>query len=361
MILNAGDSRPRKHDAPITCVIPTKNEAHNLSHALTSVRWCDEIIVVDMESDDATIDVARAFGAKVLTVARRPDFDMSRKIGLDAARNDWVLSLDADEMVPKRLAFALRSIVGRSEHDVVIMPRLNFKFGIQRRGGLWPDYQRRLYRKHAVAFVPTVHEYLQLTSARLSWLPQEDSLSLHHFNYTPIANQIAKLNTYTSTAAMYAASARVNGGRVTGFTRFVSLYFKHKGAVEGIPGLWWSAHQAFYDCFEHRKRLAFEVDGSTAAIEREIDEVNRETTELAAARIGCASPRHAASLRWLVRRLAAELYRSRFHGWPSVQGAFRDLALEVKVWEGLIGHAMAVQAQDAMRSLLAEQWHQGTE
>jgi hypothetical protein len=343
----------------ISCVIPTRNEAHNLSHAMASLGWCDEVVVVDMESTDGTPDTARALGARVVAVEQNPDFNMSRKVGLDAARNEWVLALDADEMVPPALAGALSDLVRGSDYDVAVMPRLNFKFGIQRGGSLWPDFQRRLYRKDAVRFVSAIHQYLEIKSERVKWFPVRDELALHHFNYSPLDQQVAKLNKYTSTDAVYAREgSNASLGRL-GLSRFAALHVKHGGWKDGIPGFWWSAHSAFYDMTQQRKWLELAAAGTVSETERVIEQLNRDTSLDAAARVERGKSRHAVSVARVARKFISALRPARSHDsivWRAAHDAFHDLVVEMKVWEMVSGRAMAERAQDEMRAALAAQW-----
>jgi glycosyltransferase involved in cell wall biosynthesis len=343
----------------ISCVIPTRNEAHNLAHALASLHWCDEVVVVDMESTDGTPELALSLGARVMAVEHSPDFNLSRKFGLDAARNEWVLALDADEMVPPALAEALLDVAHGSKYDVGVMPRLNFKFGIQRGGSLWPDYQRRLYRKDAVGFVTAIHQYLEIRSKRVKWLPVRDELALHHFNFSPLAQQIEKLNKYTTTDALYAHEPTAGSLSRIGLRRFAALHVKHGGWKEGIPGFWWSAHSAFYDMAQHNKWLEFTSKGTVEETQRFIEQLNRETSIAAKIRLDRGERRHTVSLARSAWKFATSLRPSGSLDsavWRAASNAFRDLLLEMKVWEMVEGRTMAERAQDETRSALASQW-----
>jgi hypothetical protein len=347
----------------ITCVVPTRNEARNLPHAIASLRWCDEVIVVDMESSDGTPELARSLGANVLHVEYRPDFDMSRKVGLDAARAEWVLALDADEIVPRPLAEAISELVRGSQYDVALIPRVNFKFGLQRGGSLWPDYQRRLYRKGAVEFVSAIHRYLEIKSSRVKWFAPQGELALYHFNYSPLEQQLHKLNKYTSTEALFAPRNTAVPPAWSGLARFASLHFKHGAWREGIPGLWWSGQASFYDLAQRRKRLEVIADGTMAGTEGEIAQLNRETSAQALAAVQQGQYRCEASFMRLAYKLLSHLGcadSSQHHIWVAACAAFRDLTLEVKVWEMTAGRAMAERAQDEMRAVLMELWAKRT-
>jgi glycosyltransferase involved in cell wall biosynthesis len=342
----------------ISCVIPTKNEARNLPHVLRTVQWCDEVIVVDMESVDDTARIAADSGARVVGVPNDPDFNSSRKVGLQAARTEWILALDADEMVPVGLAEALKAFATAGRADLALIPRLNFKLGCQRGGGLWPDYQRRFYRRDAVEFVPSTHDYLICRSDRIEFLPAEAGIALHHFNYIPLADEIGKLNRYTSADVTIASSGAAVPLWMPPKT-FASLYLKHGGRKEGRPGLWWAAFRAFTDLVLRQKSLEHRKTGGVSTTESEIDWLNRETSARALQRISERGPGDAAApLRLLLTFLRRVVGRGSRSGrvWGASLAAFHDLALEMKVWELAEGRSMAERAQHEMREVLAAQW-----
>src|SRR5205809_791168 len=97
------DDRPS-----ISAIILTLNEEKRLPYALRSVTpWVDEIVVVDMQSDDRTVDIAREMGAKIYTHERVEFFESARALGLEKSSGDWILVLDADELIPAPLSHTL--------------------------------------------------------------------------------------------------------------------------------------------------------------------------------------------------------------------------------------------------------------
>ncbi|PYU89881.1 MAG: glycosyltransferase family 2 protein, partial [Acidobacteria bacterium] len=111
----------------ISVVVNTLNEEKNLPYALRSVRsWVDEIVVVDMHSQDRTVEIAREYGAKVYSHEPMGFVEPARAFAVAQAGGDWILILDADEVVPLLLSRRLREIARRDEADVVTLPRLNY-------------------------------------------------------------------------------------------------------------------------------------------------------------------------------------------------------------------------------------------
>ena len=114
----------------ISAVVNTLSEEENLPYALRSVHsWADEIVVVDMYSEDRAVDIAKSFGAKIYFHDRVPAFDIARKLAIDKASNNYVLLLDANEIVTKPLILNLIHIAKNELADVVFIPRINYLFG----------------------------------------------------------------------------------------------------------------------------------------------------------------------------------------------------------------------------------------
>src|SRR5205085_4417386 len=134
----------------ITATIITLNEADNIRDACESVAWADEILIVDSESTDDTRQIAAACGARVITNPW-PGFSKQKQFAADAATNDWILSLDADERISAELRTSIDQVRGQDEAqlaDGYRVARRAFYMNRWIRGGGWyPDYQLRLYRK----------------------------------------------------------------------------------------------------------------------------------------------------------------------------------------------------------------------
>jgi len=136
------------------------NEEERLRACLESVAWADEIVVVDAESADKTVQIAHEFTQKV-SVRPWPGFAAQKNHAIDQATGDWILSLDADERVTPELRERIGVILKEDgSADGYSIPRRNIFWGAWvRHGGLYPDYQLRLFRRSAGRFVENaVHE-----------------------------------------------------------------------------------------------------------------------------------------------------------------------------------------------------------
>jgi len=131
---------------PVTVTVITRNESDALPDALRSVSWADELIVVDAESTDGTVEIARQFTDRVV-VRRWNGYVEQKNFAAGLAKHDWILSLDADERVPAPLAAEIQQLL-RSDpaSGGYRCPRVSFYFGRwMRTTDMYPDYQLRLY------------------------------------------------------------------------------------------------------------------------------------------------------------------------------------------------------------------------
>ena len=202
---------------PVSVVINTFNEEANLAYALRSVQgWAAEIVVCDMHSDDATVAIARSFGARVCQHERLGFADPARAFAIAQARQEWVLVLDADELIPPALARSLGAVVAEASCDICWIPRLNYLLGAALPGLGWgpdEDAQMRLFRPAAVEVTGEIHRFFHARlGARERRLRYADDGGIVHFNYVDLSHILAKLNTYTS---IEAAEAHQRGQRAS--------------------------------------------------------------------------------------------------------------------------------------------------
>ncbi len=213
------------------------NEEARLRDCLESVSWADEIVVVDAESTDKTVLLAREFTDKVW-VRPWPGFAAQKNFALEQATGDWTLSLDADERVTPELHERIRQIlVSDGPADGYSIPRKNVFWGAWvRHGGLYPDYQLRLFRRGAGRFVDnTVHE-----SVRVQGRVEALAEPLLHHSYRGLEDFVSRSNRYSTLAA----ADLVQRGRRAGLAevimrplgRFLSMYVLRRGFLDGWRG-----------------------------------------------------------------------------------------------------------------------------
>src|SRR5438105_13470205 len=182
----------------LSVALVTRNEAERLRACLESVAWADEIVVVDAESEDKTATIAREFTDQVV-VRPWPGYAAQKNAALDLATGRWALSLDADEVVSPELAADIRRVIAaEAPAEGYAVPRRNIFWGRWvRHGGLYPDWQVRLFRRGRGRFVErAVHESVTIDGAvgRLRG-------HLEHRSYRDVADFLARADRYASLAA----------------------------------------------------------------------------------------------------------------------------------------------------------------
>jgi len=213
------------------------NEEERLRACLESVAWAEEILVIDAESTDKTVQVAREFTDRIW-VRPWPGFAEQKNFGLDQATCEWVLSLDADERVTPELRERIRRIVrANGPGDGYSIPRKNIFWGAWvRHGGLYPDYQLRLFRRTAGRFVDSaVHESV-VVEGHVERLAEP----LLHHSYRGLDDFVARSNRYSALAARDIVA---RGGRagvldlaLRPLGRFLSMYVARGGFLDGWRG-----------------------------------------------------------------------------------------------------------------------------
>src|SRR3989338_10093901 len=134
----------------ISVVLAVFNEEENLRQCLDSIRalaW--EIVIVDGGSTDKTLEIARDFGARLLKTDNPQIFHINKNKAIDAAVGDWILQLDADEVVTEELSSEIKKTTSlKSNINGYWIPRRNFFLGrFLTKGGQYPDYTLRLYKR----------------------------------------------------------------------------------------------------------------------------------------------------------------------------------------------------------------------
>lgn len=133
----------------VSVVLATFNEEKNLPECLESVKnIADEVVIVDGTSKDSTVKIAEKYGAKVLVRENPPIFHINKQIAIDMAKKDWVFQLDADERVTTELESEIKKAIEDKEYNGYWIPRKNWFLGrFLMKGGQYPDYTLRLYRR----------------------------------------------------------------------------------------------------------------------------------------------------------------------------------------------------------------------
>ena len=224
----------------LACVVITKNEEGNIQDCLQSAQWADELIVVDAESRDKTVELARACGAKV-SVRPWPGFGPQKNFGIAQASSDWILVLDADERVTEELGEEVRTCLKRWKPGSPVayrIPRRNFYYGAWvRRGGVYPDYQVRLFRRGLARYNDVaVHENLIVDGEIGTMVEHFD-----HYGERNIQHHFRKFGLYTTLAAQETAKRGQTVGwsdlMIRPLVILVKTYGLKQGFRDGVRGL----------------------------------------------------------------------------------------------------------------------------
>jgi glycosyltransferase involved in cell wall biosynthesis len=257
----------------ISVIIHTKNSAATLSDAIGSVNaWAAEVLVIDMQSSDRTVELARGMHAKVMMVQDYGYVEPARNEAIAKARGPWVLILDADEIIPATLADALQKLSFRTEIQAYYLPRKNMIFGKWARTGWWPDYIPRFFQKGSVEWPATLHSVPIITGAA-HYLEAKEEYAIIHNNYPTVEDFITRLNRYTSIAAQAGTEDRLPMLRA-GYEEFVRRYYEDAGYQDGTYGLSLSLLQMFYQtvvAIKQWEKVGLPEDGQDLALEDELD------------------------------------------------------------------------------------------
>jgi glycosyltransferase involved in cell wall biosynthesis len=239
--------------AAFSAVIVARNEEALIARCLESVAWCDERILVDMESADRTRERATPLCTKIVDHEWIPHMEWARNRGIELCTGDWILVVDADEIITDKLAARLRAEVDADSGTCGIwLPRLNCCFGqrLPHIGG-FPDYQLRCFRRGAGRYPDRLHSHPEV-EGRVRFLPVEDDVWILHGRDTQTIGDITrKWDEYADKEAR----ARLADGAVppgplamiwAAVSAFRFRFFVSRGYRDGVAGLVLSVLFAFY-------------------------------------------------------------------------------------------------------------------
>ncbi len=234
----------------LSIVFSVHNEERLFEEALKSIKdFADEIIVVDNESSDKTIQIGKKYTKNIYKHKNTPNsLNTPKNYGFSKAKSDWVLSLDADERVSPELAKEIRSVISATSVNGYWIPRKNKVFGKWLTSGIWwPDYQRRLFRRGKGKFQALHnHEILEVDGDSQYLINP-----LKHFSYTSIIQYVEKF-TYTY-LENEVENQIAKGKKVSWYdairmpsSDFVINFFVRQGYKDGLHGLILAMLQMFY-------------------------------------------------------------------------------------------------------------------
>ncbi len=270
----------------LSAAIATYNEEENIGECLDSIKdYVDEIIIVDGSSSDKTVEIAKEYGAKVLVTNNPPIFHINKQKSFDMAEGEWVLYLDADERVSKKLGEEILKVINMEQRELEIyqqnlkkknlfsrhlkvlesrdghigtkdgeyvaffFPRLNYFLGkFLKHGGVYPDGVIRLFRNKK-AYLPAkdVHEQM-VVNGKVGWLSQD----LIHYDSKSFYRYLQRNSRYIDLMAtsFKRENLRMSAGNFINYMFlkpihwFLMTSIRNKGILDGFQGLTFSLFSA---------------------------------------------------------------------------------------------------------------------
>ncbi|MBU3576161.1 glycosyltransferase family 2 protein [Polynucleobacter sp. UK-Mo-2m-Kol15] len=224
----------------LSVILITRNEEANLADCLASLDGiAEQIVVVDTNSTDLTLQIAKNHGAVIVQPADWPGFGPQKNRALELATGEWVLSLDADErLTPALRSEILTAINHPAQVDCFAIPRLSWYCGrFIRHSGWNPDYVDRLFKRGSARFSDDlVHERL-VPNGQVAKLENP----MLHFSFMNFSQVLQKIDRYSTASAeqAFAKGRRSNPFKAIlhGLWAFIRTYFIRAGFLDGYQGL----------------------------------------------------------------------------------------------------------------------------
>lgn len=271
----------------LSVALAVRNEEGNLGRCLDSVKdIADEIVVVDENSADKTVEIAKKYGARVFEEPHHEIFHITKEKAIEKCTGDWILQLDADEVVTPELAKEIREVIDMPDEEILnrrptdkkkwslfmrhqkvveerdgtigkktgevvafFIPRLNMFLGKPLiHAGVYPDAVIRLI-KRGKAYLPakSVHEQM-VVDGEVAWLFE----NIEHYDSPNLRRYLWRSNRYSNLLAHEFEQKKLSKSIfallyysfIKPFIEFLRYFIRHKGFMDGIPGFLWSAFSA---------------------------------------------------------------------------------------------------------------------
>ena len=266
---------------PISGFVVAYNRASLLETCLRSIRFADELIVVDKSSTDATPDIASRYADRVITVPWSPTVEATRLVALEACHHPWVAFLDDDEMFSPGAIEKLHA-PRAAGIDAIALPRRHYILGcFDPDAYYWPEHLVRCFRRGAVAFSGTVHGGVTLRTDRVEQLAADSSAYIEHLSHEDTAQWIERTNRYTNEKQRVCADAEGRALIDFAHERIDHWVARSRRTNQDDYPAAVALLRAIYDMVDRVKMWEAErgIDGARAFRER-CDELNRAYDDL---------------------------------------------------------------------------------
>ena len=225
----------------LTALLIVKNEEKRIRNCLESVKWADEIVVVDGCSTDKTIDICNEYNAKVVSHKFDGSFETDCNLGIDSSSGDWIIKLDADEIVTDSLKKDIENVLEDDRgFSAFKFRRKNYFLGHFMKHGGWYHYSLHFFKKDKARYKGKVHETL-IVDGKIGKLEGD----CEHYPFNSLSEFIARHNRYADieaqkildTQGVVSKKTIMYNLKIKPFKRFWKFYVKKKGFLEGRYGL----------------------------------------------------------------------------------------------------------------------------
>ncbi|MBK7104086.1 MAG: glycosyltransferase family 2 protein [Ignavibacteriae bacterium] len=232
-----------KRENKISATIITNNEEANIERCLKSLLWVDEIIVVDSFSTDGTIEICKKYNCKIFQTEWK-GFGITKKFAVDNSSNDWILSIDSDEVVTDELKKKIENILVNPMFNGYNIKRKSYYLGKEINYCGWDkDFPSRLFNRNFGNFNDNlVHESVVLNGEKTKIYEP-----LLHYTYPTLSLHISKMNRYSDLAIENISEEKkysIISSIFFGINKFMKMYFLQKGFLDGKIGFLLSLHSA---------------------------------------------------------------------------------------------------------------------
>ena len=231
----------------ISCVIITKNEEANIGRCLESVKWMDEIVVVDSGSTDRTVEICHSFGCKVIETEWR-GFGKTKKFAVEQATNDWIFSIDADEEMTAQLRETIQGLLAETDlaAGYYVKRRSFYLDKLIRFSGWNRDYPLRFFNRRFGNFnEKAVHESVRISAAKKNYIES----CLLHYTCPTIEFHLQKINLYSTLGAQHlfekGRRSSMPAAIIRGKIKFLKMYILQGGFLDGVAGLILALNSAY--------------------------------------------------------------------------------------------------------------------
>lgn len=235
----------------ISVVVVTFNEEKNIKNCLDSLKFCSEIIVVDSGSTDATLHIAKKYRARIF-FKEFSDFSSIKNFGIMKAKNQWILSVDADEVISDELQRQIKKAT-ENDYDGYYIRRVNYFLGKPIKHSGWGnDFQLRLFKKDKGFFSGDVHESIKI-NGKTGYINEP----ILHYSYADSKSYFEKMNRYTSIQSQKTKPFLFLRLIFSPFFKFVKMFFMKLGFLDGFHGFILAVYSSFSEFVKISKMIEY--------------------------------------------------------------------------------------------------------